>query len=379
MKVTFFSNFMNHHQLPFCLEMVNIFGENFKFVATTKIDDERIKLGYEDMNKKYDFIVRAYEGEEKAMQLGQDSDIVIIGSAPDKYIKRRIKDRKITFRYSERVYKNGFKIKSFLSILINRTIKEKNKVYLLCASAYSANDYNMAGAYKNKCYKWGYFPKVIKYDNIQEVISRKKDKSVLWVARFIDWKHPEIPIKLAKKLKESGYEFSINMIGTGKLENKIEKLIKENNLSNNVKLLGAMPSNKVRKYMEESKIFICTSDRGEGWGAVLNEAMNSACALVASHEIGSVPFLIKDKENGLIYENGNIEDLYNKVKVLLDNNQLCDNYGKKAYETMLNIWNPKIATERFIKLARELQNDKVCTLFEEGPCSRAERIRDNWR
>ena len=33
--------------------------------------------------------------------------------------------------------------------------------------------------------------------------------------------------------------------------------------------------------------------------------MNSACAVVANSAIGSVPFLIKNKENGLIYENGN--------------------------------------------------------------------------
>ena len=49
--------------------------------------------------------------------------------------------------------------------------------------------------------------------------------------------------------------------------------------------------------MEKSEIFLFTSDKGEGWGAVLNESMNSACAVVASHAIGSVPFLLKDGEN----------------------------------------------------------------------------------
>ena len=50
MKITFYSNFLNHHQLPFCQEMVRKLGEDFKFVATEKIPLERLQLGYEDIN-----------------------------------------------------------------------------------------------------------------------------------------------------------------------------------------------------------------------------------------------------------------------------------------------------------------------------------------
>ena len=152
MKITFFSNFLNHHQLPFCQEMVKILGNEFKFVATERIPVERVNLGYEDMNEKYNFVVCSYKNENEAFKLGIESDIVIIGSAPDKYIKQRLKQKKIIFRYSERIFKNGFKLKSFLSILLKRTVLERNKTYLLCASAYSTYDYNLAGAYKNKTF-----------------------------------------------------------------------------------------------------------------------------------------------------------------------------------------------------------------------------------
>jgi glycosyltransferase involved in cell wall biosynthesis len=45
-------------------------------------------------------------------------------------------------------------------------------------------------------------------------------------------------------------------------------------------------------------VFIFTSDRNEGWGAVLNEAMGSGCAVVAADLIGSVPYLIEHKKMG---------------------------------------------------------------------------------
>ena len=45
MKVAFFSNFLNHHQLPLCNAFLEIPGVIFKFVATTPVPEERINLG----------------------------------------------------------------------------------------------------------------------------------------------------------------------------------------------------------------------------------------------------------------------------------------------------------------------------------------------
>ena len=50
MKVVFLSNYLNHHQLPFCLEMYKKYGNDFKFVSTVKINEERLRLGYKDMD-----------------------------------------------------------------------------------------------------------------------------------------------------------------------------------------------------------------------------------------------------------------------------------------------------------------------------------------
>ena len=47
--------------------------------------------------------------------------------------------------------------------------------------------------------------------------------------------------------------------------------------------MGALKPADVRKEMERADIFLFTSDYKEGWGAVLNEAMNARCAIVAVH------------------------------------------------------------------------------------------------
>ena len=63
MKITFFSNFLNHHQLPFCLEMCKLTENQFTFVATERIPQERIDMGYADMNVAYDFVLCSYASQ----------------------------------------------------------------------------------------------------------------------------------------------------------------------------------------------------------------------------------------------------------------------------------------------------------------------------
>ena len=109
------------------------------------------------------------------------------------------------------------------------------------------------------------------------------------------------------------------MIGIGNEFDAIKNLIENYNLTDCVKLLGAVKSDKVRKYMENANIFLFTSDCNEGWGAVLNESMNSGCAVVASHAIGSVPFLLENKKNGIIYNDRDINTLYESVLYLIKN------------------------------------------------------------
>ena len=111
----------------------------------------------------------------------------------------------------------------------------------------------------------------------------------------------------------------------------------------------------------------------------MNESMNSGCAVVASHAIGSVPFLIKDGENGLIYENENQKHFEEQVIRLLDDAELRSRIGKNAYETIVNMWNAKTAAERFILLTQNLiEKNNTDNLFADGPCSKAKIIKNNW-
>ncbi|MBQ7172519.1 MAG: glycosyltransferase family 4 protein [Clostridia bacterium] len=373
--IVFFSNFINEHQIPFCNAMYEKTGGQFRFVATEPISEERLRLGFVDRTGEFPYVVKTYEeeGREEALRLGRESDVVIIGSAPDEYVKDRLAENKLTFRYWERFFKNGrwhiLDPRVVLQSWRLHTRYRKKNLYMLCASAYTAPDCRFIFAYPNKTYKWGYFPQVKKYESVDALLESKQKNTILWVGRMIDWKHPEAAPKIAKRLRDEGYEFQMDLIGTGAMESDLKNFIAQNNLSDRVRLLGAMPPEKVRCHMEQSEIYLFTSDRGEGWGAVLNESMNSACADVASGDIGSVPYLIKDGENGLIYRDGDLDDLYEKVKYLLDHPKERAAMGKAAYQTMTDLWCADVAAERLLTLIETLQTGKD-TPYADGPCSK---------
>lgn len=381
MKVTFYSNFLTHHQLPFCLEMKKKLGDDFKFVSTVKIFQWRLDLGFENLDDQYDFVIKAYENEteyHKAKQLALDSDVVIIGSITDELIVERLKQDKITFRYRARVfhYPDGFwntvLDRKNLKLFYDRHIKfRKNKnLYLLCANAHGPNDFNFLHLYKNKIYRWGYFLKTNTYD-INHLMQQKENNKkigIIWVARFIKCKHPEIVIKLAKNLKKQNYHFVIKMLGNGKLEKKIRRKVKKEHLEDVIEMVGHVPSDKVKDYMEKANIFIGTSDFQEGWGAVINESMNAGCAIVANEQMGSVPILIKHRKNGMIYHK--YSQLENNVKELIKSPELRKKLSINAYETITNEWTSQIAVENLIKLFTAIINGKECEI-KEGPASKA--------
>ncbi len=235
------------------------------------------------------------------------------------------------------------------------------------------NDFNKFGMYINKAYKWGYFLETKTYDEKELIKQKESDIPViLWVGRFIKEKHPEYIIKLANYLRKEGYKFKIQAIGIGPLYEKIKKQVKDNNLDEYVEFIGAVKSENVRGYMEKAKIFICTSDQNERWGAVINEAMNSGCQVVANKFIGSVPFLINNRENGLTYTN--IKGYYGAVKELLDNKEFGDKLSINAYRTIHDIWTAKNAAKNLGLVLDAIMNNKENEV-KIGPGSNAYPIK----
>ena len=379
-KFIFVSNYINHHQIPICNELYRLLGGSFAFCQTEEIEEERLSMGW--ANEMPEYVVCYYEDPDKYQNWIDTCDVVFFGGTDEEsYIRQRLTKKRPVIRYSERLYKTGqwkaISPRGLRKKYFDHTRYRKQDVYMLCAGAYVPSDFSIVRAYPDKMLRWGYFPEIREH-NVEQLLATKKGGSILWAARFIDWKHPELPIELASYLKEKGCEFHLDMIGTGGMLEEMKALAATLQVEDKITFHGPKTPTQVRECMENADIYLITSDRQEGWGAVLNEAMNSGCAVLVNHMIGAAPYMVSHGKNGLLYKDGDKQMLFSSVEKLLKDRELTKTLGKAGYETVADLWNPRVAARRLVGLAIRLGFLKPGDALEvtdwqeippEGPCT----------
>ena len=387
MKLTLVSNYINHHQIPVSEELYKVLGVGYTFIQTEPMTGERKRMGWEE-GEHLPYVVCSYDDMDLARKLILESDVVIFGGARDhELILPRIMAKKLTFVYSERIYKEGQ-----WKFISPRGLKQKYHdhirfakypVYLLCAGGYVASDFHLIHAYPGKMLRFGYFPEFMDYGDAVHSKRIGFDTEIVWAGRCIDWKHPEVAIEVMKHLKDQGIQAHMTFIGGGELLPEIHDLAEAYELTDSITFTGFLKPAQVREYMRRADVFLFTSDYREGWGVVLNEAMNSGCAVVANEGIGAVPYLIEG-ECGYTYPNGDIGQCKALVTALVKSKELSLKTGRLAYERIRSEWNPQIAAKRLIRLSEKLLDGMQAkpsdtkqrvpkltdlSLETDGPCS----------
>lgn len=391
MKLAIVSNYINHHQIPMSNELYQKLGTAFTFIQTSPMEEDRVKMGWGEEVRSIPYLRLYYEEPEACAACIMDSDVVVFGGVEDeRYIKPRLNAGKIVIRASERLYREG-QWKSVSPRGRKKKYEDHTQyasapVYLLCHGAYVASDFQLVHAYPDKKYVWGYFPEMHTYDLnhlfLQKQHVDRNGKTVvrlLWAGRFLKLKHPEYALRAAKYLAQQGISFHLDMVGGGALEESLRKQAADWHLGHYITFHGFQPPQNVRRFMEEANIFLFTSNYLEGWGAVLNEAMNSACAVVAGSGIGAVPYLVRHGHNGLVYRTGRLfqnrefREFREQVSMLCRDVSLQKKLGANAYETIVRTWNPKEAADRLYRFCEGLTAGKVQP-EQEGPLSPAPLI-----
>ncbi len=381
MKIVFFNNTLNRHQSNVADFLYELTNGSYRYVETVSPRADNKVGGKKQIERPY--VICAYKSQElwnEALSLACNADVAVFGAGSLPFeVKRMRTSAGLAFEVSERWLKRGW-----INLLSPRLLQNmwyyhtecwKSKpLYKLCSSAYGAGDQYKLKSFEGRCYKWGYFTEVEDL-NIESLLdtSRSNKVSILWCARFLKLKHPELVIQLARRLKTKGYDVHFDMYGAGEELEPTQILCHKQNVQDIVSFKGNVSNDEIISAMRQHDIFLFTSDRHEGWGAVLNEAMSNGCTVVASNSIGSVPFLIGNEKNGLIFESGSLESLYEKVSWLIEHPQQRRNMAINAYYTMHDIWSPRQGAMNLLQLIDDLLHGRETSILE-GPCSIAMSI-----
>lgn len=370
MKVVFVSNFMNHHQIGLCDELASLLGDkNFKFIAQSKTPNEQANLGYKEFNSSREYIIKEYEvGKDYTSKVIDESDIVIITfSQGAKPIRRAQRDNKIIFWYCESLFKEYNKFRILAKIIRAKyyfDFIDNNNQYFLNASSYGYHDLQILdkNKYRNISFTFGYFP----IFDFKEEFSRNTDSSfsMLFVGRLIKWKHPEYIFDCADVLDEHNIDYHINVVGDGELVKYLQKEIENRNLENKITLIGPVDSGKVKEYYKSHDVFLFASDRREGWGAVLSEAMLYGCVPLANIDAGATNIFISNGINGYIFKDKKTlkEGCLNLYELKKEGNLF--EIARRNHEMMLKTWNYKEAARRLFNVMKAIYEGKNYILYE---------------
>ena len=376
MKLVFYSLILNNHQANVADELWELTGHSYCFVELANLQAEHRKGDTHDYGD-CPYLLRAWQSSEnytRAMKLARTSDCCVFsGVQALPFQRERMKLGLLSFDMSERWLKRGILnlfspaiMKMFLAYHIGRW--NRKPIYKLCCSAFAACDQYKVGTYRGRCYKWGYFTRVEKFNDKETPrCTETSTTSFMWCARYLDWKHPELPILLAHRLKDKGYCFVIDMYGSGEYEKAARQLASDLGVTDVVRFMGIKPNDELLADMRKYNIFLFTSDKNEGWGAVANESMANGCVLVASDGIGSSPYLIDDGKTGLLFKSPQtssnidkpdmaaLDELCEKVEYLLNNPSKQQEIQQRSLALMQNEWNPRVAAERFRRIRSEIK------------------------
>ncbi|MFJ8352991.1 glycosyltransferase [Bacillus paramycoides] len=168
--------------------------------------------------------------------------------------------------------------------------------------------------------KTNVFFNIVLPDLINEMAKEKvefdngyKGMKIVTVGRLSKEKGQDLAIKVLSMLRKDGYDVRWYCIGEGENREYYETLIGKYNLKQDFLLLGS--TKNPYPYVNQSDIYVQTS-RHEGYCLTLAEAKCLKKPIVTTNFTGAYE-QIKNGHNGFIVE-WNEEDLYNKIKYLLD-------------------------------------------------------------
>lgn len=132
-------------------------------------------------------------------------------------------------------------------------------------------------------------------------------------------------ITLLRAHKELDCKYKLIIIGAGPIQNEIDNVIIELQLTN-IALPGAIYGNEMEKIIEGARVVIIPSEWYENCPYALLQSIAKGKVVVASR-IGGLPELIEDGKTGFLFEPGDASDLANKIDQVMATD-------KEAYEAM---------------------------------------------
>jgi glycosyltransferase involved in cell wall biosynthesis len=190
---------------------------------------------------------------------------------------------------------------------------------------------------------------------LPERVSDLSSKRVISVGSMYDKrKNFKEQILLWRKIKVLHPDWTLNIYGDGNERAYLQELINKWELTSHVILHGN--SNEMPKNYFNSSIFLFTS-QAEGFPMVLIEALSNGLPCIVYDTPTGPKEIIKNNENGFVVENGNLNELEQKLSLLISDNKIRMKMGINA-RINCEKYLPNSVMKKWIDFFKKLKNEK---------------------
>lgn len=278
------------------------------------------------------------------------------------YFLSRIFNKKV----ASLTYGNEFLVHSRYSL---RTVFFKN-LDLLILGAYSIKELikkvHHLEEEKLAVIRYGLIPRelVIKESKkeLREEFDIPKDQFVLIsVGRHVSRKNFDLVIKAVSIIKEKkpSMQTTYFLIGEGEETLRLKKLVKDLDLTNEVKFLGHTNIKTRNKYYKLSDVFlmpsVVESESIEGFGIVFLEANYFNLPVIGTYS-GGIVEAIEDGKTGLLVNQNDLNDLTEKILFLYENKDKRELMGQQGHERVIEDFNWDKLVNEYLNIFQSLLN-----------------------
>jgi len=243
----------------------------------------------------------------------------------------------------------GWDVSSFPSKMFGFGKKYLNPIYkevdiFLAMSEDMKMDMIKIGCPKNKIIVHYYGTNTKRFVHPERSYKNKKQFNLLFCGRLAHKKAPQLILYALRKLELSENSIPswyLTFVGDGPLYGKLISIVNEFGWHDKVLFTGHIPhnTNELVVQYKNADIYLqpsMTTVEGEKEGipGTLIEAMSSGLPVISTHHAG-IPSVIENDINGFLCEEGDIDCIAEKIKILLEDSELRQKIGNNAAKKAL--------------------------------------------
>ena len=177
------------------------------------------------------------------------------------------------------------------------------------------------------------------------------EKYILYFGRLSKEKGVLTLLKAYQKLKTS---VPLKILGSGSMESELKDYAKENNVKN-VDFLGHISGNALSNYIKNAYVTIVPSEWYENNPMTIIESYTLSVPVIGSN-VGGIPEIIQNGATGYTFEMSNVDDLSNKINLMLSHSQ---NDYKKFKENCFKFAKNNFSTRAHLKKLIDLYCETI--------------------